>query len=366
MTDEKNTAVGSIPWDLGRLPDFDYVKFGQVVDKENGRKDLVLSLEGRKTWFRLACPSGGLVLNALRVTDAMAIFEARVFADTGDRNPLASFTATRRADKAKGEAYIRAAQDAALEEALKQAGFCLYIATQAHIARGKAPASQPGQADDGGQPVEPSKAPPSPVQADAAQQEGKDNVPTQTVRQPEPVPGTPSPAPAEPPPQTTPASQPAPVEPQARGTTPPQSAAQPQSGAVPAQGDKDAAPVVDINTRQPVAAGTNEGKAPPEPEPAPATEDGSVPEALAQSAEPAPVAYTPDMPADEIAALMTLEQAQAFVVKSGTCKGWTLAQVAKDRPTSLRWLQSVCPFADNELKAAATLVLRELELAMAG
>ena len=88
MTDEKNTAVGSIPWDLGRLPDFDYVKFGQVVDKENGRKDLVLSLEGRKTWFRLACPSGGLVLNALRVTDAMAIFEARVFADTGDRNPL--------------------------------------------------------------------------------------------------------------------------------------------------------------------------------------------------------------------------------------------------------------------------------------
>ena len=49
MTDEKNTAVGSIPWDLGRLPDFDYVKFGQVVDKENGRKDLVLSLEDRKS-----------------------------------------------------------------------------------------------------------------------------------------------------------------------------------------------------------------------------------------------------------------------------------------------------------------------------
>ena len=76
--------------------------------------------------------------------------------------------------------------------------------------------------------------------------------------------------------------------------------------------------------------------------------------------------YTPDMTVDEITQRMTLEQAQALKVLDGTCKGWTLAQVAKDRPTSLRWLQSVCPFADNELKAAATIVLNDLELKKAG
>lgn len=62
------------------------------------------------------------------------------------------------------------------------------------------------------------------------------------------------------------------------------------------------------------------------------------------------------MSVDEICQRMTLEQTRNLKVTDGTCKGWTLAQVVKDRPASLRWLQSVCPFADNELKAAATIV----------
>ena len=90
------------------------------------------------------------------------------------------------------------------------------------------------------------------------------------------------------------------------------------------------------------------------------------PEAAAGEPKPAPVTYTPDMPVEEICQRMTLEQAQNLKVLDGTCKGWTLAQVAKDRPTSLRWLQSVCPFADNELKAAATIVLNDLQMKLAG
>ena len=73
MTDEKNT-MSSILWDLNRLPGFDFMKFTQTKDIGEGKKDLFMSLEGQKTWFRLACPSGGLVLNALGVTDAMAMF----------------------------------------------------------------------------------------------------------------------------------------------------------------------------------------------------------------------------------------------------------------------------------------------------
>ena len=241
-----------------------------------------MTLEGTKRWFRLACPNGALVLNALRVTDAMAIFEARVFADANDRNPLASFTATQKADKAKGDAYIRAAQDAALEEALKNAGFCLQISTLARVARD----AQPAQANDAGQPSETpketAKPSPAPAQADAPRQEIMGNAPA-----PKPAADSaPRPAPVGPPPHAAP--------------------------------------------------------------------------------RPAPVTYTADMTVDEITARMTLEQAQSLVVKDGTCKGWTLAQVAKDRPTSLRWLQGVCPFADNELKAAATIVLNDLELKMAG
>ena len=112
---------------------------------------------------------------------------------------------------------------------------------------------------------------------------------------------------------------------------------------------------------QPAAETGPAPETPPVPHAAPAA-------APAQEAPPAPapVTYTPDMTVEEITQRMTLEQAQNLKVLDGTCKGWTLAQVAKDRPTSLRWLQSVCPFADNELKAAATIVLNDLELKKAG
>ena len=283
MTDMKRTAERAILWDLHRLPDFNYMSFSQEVDKADGKKNLALTLEGRKTWFRLACPNGGLVLNALRVTDTMAIFEARVFADAGDRNPLASFTATQRADKTKGEAYIRAAQDAALEEALKSAGFCLDISTLAYIAKGEGSAPQTGRTDDGKQPVESPKAPRSPVQTDTPQQEAKDNAPPpagQTVQLPKPVTDiAPRPAPVGPPPHTAPASRPVPVEPQLRGTTTPQTAAQTHSGAAPVSENKDAAPVVDINTRQP--AGQSGEASPTAPEAVPAAN-------AAQEASPPP------------------------------------------------------------------------------
>ena len=315
MTDEKNTMC-TIPWDLNRLSSFDFMKFTQAKEIGGGKQDLFMSLEGQKTWFRLACPSGGLVLNALRVTDAMAIFEARVFADANDRNPLASFTATKKADKATGDAYIRTAQDAALAEALKSAGFCLQISTLAHAARD----ARPAQTDDAGQPSETPKEEtkpfPAPVQADVPKQKAGD------------------------------ASQP-PVE---------QAAAhQPHT----ASENKTAAQVVDINTHRPAVV---------EEKPAGQSVQGTLPMTQAATAAPTsePVTYTADMTVEEITQRMTLEQAKAIKVQDGTCKGWTLEQVAKDRPPSLKWLRHAAPFADNVLKAAADIVLNDLELKVAG
>ena len=326
MTDEKNMTASSpyAPWDLRRLPNFDFSEYLCVMEKPDGKGQTTeMTLEGTKKWFRLACPNGGLVLNALRVTDAMAIFEARVFADANDRNPLASFTATKKADKATGDAYIRTAQDAALAEALKSAGFCLQISTLAHAARD----ARPAQTDDAGQPSETPKEEtkpfPAPVKADVPKQKAGD------------------------------ASQP-PVE---------QAAAhQPHT----ASENKTAAQVVDINTHRPAVV---------EEKPAGQSVQGTLPMTqAATAAEPAPeaaptsepVTYTADMTVEEITQRMTLEQAKAIKVQDGTCKGWTLEQVAKDRPPSLKWLRHAAPFADNVLKAAADIVLNDLELKVAG
>ncbi len=373
MTDEKNMTTGSpyAPWDLRRLPNFDFSEYLRIVEEPDGKGQTAeMTLEGTKRWFRLACPNGGLVLNPLRVADTMAIFEARVFADTGDRNPLASFIATQRADKAKGEAYILAAQDAALEGALRASGFSLEVSLLARTVGISAAAAQPSQTDGGEQPVETPEPSPAPAQTDAPVQQTADSTPPvdKAAQSSKPAAdAAPRPAPVGPPPHAAP--RPAPVG--------------PQPHAAPAPGKERPAPaVVNIgDARQTVAAenkpdgqvGTN---TPPAPEtgPAPETPPAShaapaaapVPEAAAEEPKPAPATYTPDMSVEEITQRMTLEQAQNVKVLDGTCKGWTLAQVAKDRPTSLRWLQSVCPFADNELKAAAAIVLNDLELRKAG
>lgn len=349
MTDEKTTMERNAydPWDLGHIPGLNLMEYAKEVDR-GGKKDLELSLEGRKIWFRLVCPGGGLALNALRVTDAMAIFEARVFADADDRNPLASFTATQKADKTKGEAYIRAAQETALNEALKNAGFSLRLWSMAPRGVKQEPMAPDAKAAEDGPertpPVQETGRPTAPAQADAPRQETKGNAPAPKSA----ADAAPRPAPVGPPPHAAP--RPAPVGPQPH--------AAPTS-----EKEKPAPTVVNIgDARQTVTAenkpdsqaetGTQPG---PEATPAPETPPA-----------PAPVTYTPDMTVEEITQRMTLEQAQNLKVLDGTCKGWTLAQVAKDRPTSLRWLQSVCPFADNELKAAATIVLNDLELRKAG
>lgn len=374
MTDEKNTTAGSpyAPWDLRRLPNFDFSEYLRKVEKPDGKGQTVeMTLEGTKRWFRLACPNGGLVLNALRVSDTMAIYEARVFADAVDRNPLASFTATQRADKAKGDAYIRAAQDAALEGALRASGFSLEVSLLARTVGISAAAAQPGQTDGGEQPAETLEPSPAPAQTNAPVQEaagGAAPAVDKAAQQPKPAADTaPRPAPVGPPPHAAP--RPAPVGSQS-GTSGENRPAPvgPQPHAAPAQEKEKSAPtVVNIGDVRQAAAAENkpDGQVERDTQPGPEAAPAAAPAQEAPPA-PAPVTYAPDMTVEEITQRMTLEQAQNLKVLDGTCKGWTLAQVAKDRPTSLRWLQSVCPFADNELKAAATIVLNDLELKLAG
>lgn len=92
----------------------------------------------------------------------------------------------------------------------------------------------------------------------------------------------------------------------------------------------------------------------------------TVPEAsTATVAEPAAPSYTPDMSVEEISERMTLDEARNYVVNSGVCKGWTLAQVAERRAPSLRFYV-FSDNGDNVLKAAATLVLNDMGMRKAG
>ena len=63
---------------------------------------------------------------------------------------------------------------------------------------------------------------------------------------------------------------------------------------------------------------------------------------------------------------MTVDEAMAVVVEDGICKGWTLGQVLERRRGSLKFFTS--PFCEfrNTIKAAATLLFRELEQEKAG
>ena len=71
-------------------------------------------------------------------------------------------------------------------------------------------------------------------------------------------------------------------------------------------------------------------------------------------------AYTEDMKVEDICSLMSLEDAQNYVVKEGACSGWTLAQVADRRPASLKFYMNGYQGKDNILRAAAWIISQKM------
>ena len=82
--------------------------------------------------------------------------------------------------------------------------------------------------------------------------------------------------------------------------------------------------------------------------------------------EPPAAAYTQSSPVEKIRRQMTYEQAQNVIVDCGTCKGWTLAQVADRRPASLRWYVKGYQGENNILRAAAAIIWDSLQEKQAG
>lgn len=380
MNANETTIIRTVPaaGALHKVPGFDPLSHLQRVTNGNGDQVLQLGLPYKRLWFRLACPSGRLLLNPLRITDQMAIFEAQVFFQREDPTPASSFTSTKTAQEARG--YIRAAQDEALSIALDNAGFGIQLCDVTQSADGgnaipetsrlqasAASRVQPQRKDpalttpaSGGTkqiPQEQEAAetmPPSrPVQSaeiedaavsNQAQETVAETLPAAQQLQEEVSPADAVPAHAE---ELAEAVGTAQAESQVAETA--------ELHQEPAdQIAQENSPIKVLN----FLAETGVASAP--------VEDAAAAAITEAETAGTSLAYTEDMSVEEIAARMTVEEAQKMIVTSGPNKGWTLAQVAERRPSSLKFFTTPYCEAGNIFKAAATLMLQEVNQQKAG
>lgn len=305
-----NSAVAA----LNHVPGFDPLKFlRRTTSRKTGEDVMRLDLRYKKLWFRLACPPGRLKLNALRITEKMAIFEAKVYRDREDAEPLSSYVANCTLDATPGGLYVEAAQEEALDTALSNAGFGIQFA------------------DVGSESEEYGSEVPVGAKAEIAKPvQTKVEVAEPVQKQPESVKATP----------------------QESAKTDPLDAIMADDMPVPEQVT---AEVVE-KPKTVVLESVQSAQTPPEP-----TQN-----VIVLEQEPPAAAYTQSSPVEEIRRQMTYEQAQNVIVDCGTCKGWTLAQVADRRPASLRWYVKGYQGENNILRAAAAIIWDSLQEKQAG
>ena len=305
-----NAAVAS----LNHVPGFDPLKFlRRTTSRKTGDDVMRLDLRYKKLWFRLACPMGRLKLNALRITEKMAIFEAKVYRDREDAEPLSSYVANCTLDATPGGLYVEAAQEEALDTALSNAGFGIQFA------------------DVGSESEEYGSEVPVGVKAGVAKPvQTKVEVAEPVQKQPEPVKATP----------------------QESAKADPLDAIMADDMPVPEQTTAE----VVKKPKTVVPESVQSAQTPPEPPQ----------NVIVLEQEPPAAAYTQSSPVEEIRRQMTYEQAQNVIVDCGTCKGWTLAQVADRRAASLRWYVKGYQGENNILRAAAAIIWDSLQEKQAG
>ena len=316
-----NAAVAA----LNHVPGFDPLKFlRRTISRKTGENVMRLDLRYKKLWFRLACPTGRLKLNALRITEKMAIFEAKVYSDREDAEPLSSYVANCTLDATPGGLYVEAAQEEALDTALSNAGFGIQFADVSVESEEYGSEVPVGAKAEIAKPVQVKAGTAQPVQA-------KVKVAESVKKQPEVV-------------KT--------VQEEPIKATDPLDAIMPDDMPVPEQVT---AEVVE-KPKTVVLESVQPAQTPAEPPQ----------NVIVLEQEPPAAAYTQSSPVEEIRRQMTYEQAQNVIVDCGTCKGWTLAQVADRRAASLRWYVKGYQGENNILRAAAAIIWDSLQEKQAG
>lgn len=300
-----NSAVAA----LNHVPGFDPLKFlRRTISRKTGEGVMRLDLRYKKLWFRLACPTGRLKLNALRITEKMAIFEAKVYRDREDAEPLSSYVANCTLDATPGGLYVEAAQEEALDIALSNAGFGIQFADVGSESEEYGSEVPVGAKAEISKPVQTKAEVAKPVQKQAESVKSAKADPLDAIMADDmPVPE-----------QTT-------------------------------------AEVVE-KPKTVVLESVQPAQTPSEPPK----------NVIVLEQEPPAAAYPQSTPVEEIRRQMTYEQAQNVIVDCGTCKGWTLAQVADRRSASLRWYVKGYQGENNILRAAAAIIWDSLQEKQAG
>ena len=300
---------------LNHVSGFDPLKFlRRTTSRKTGEDVMRLDLRYKKLWFRLACPTGRLKLNALRITEKMAIFEAKVYRDREDAEPLSSYVANCTLDATPGGLYVEAAQEEALDTALSNAGFGIQFADVGSESEEYGSEVSVGAKAEIAKPVQ--------VKTELAEPAQKQPEVVKTVQE-EPI-----------------------------------KANDPLDAIM-----ADDMPVPEQVTAEVVEKPKTVVLESVQPAQTPAEPPQNV---IVLEQEPAAAAYTQSSPVEEIRRQMTYEQAQNVIVDCGTCKGWTLAQVADRRPASLRWYVKGYQGENNILRAAAAIIWDSLQEKQAG
>ncbi|MEA4848293.1 MAG: hypothetical protein VB106_13775 [Clostridiaceae bacterium] len=347
---------------LNKVSGFDPRKFLRKAISETTKEEILkLDLKYKKLWFRLVHPTGRIKMSALRITDQLAIIEARVYLDKSDPEPVASFTSSRCIKDTPGGLYVQAAQYEAQDVALTDAGFGLQFCDVSHVPGEERFGTEiPVKAVPNTVPKEPLTQTPPPVKQ--AETFIAEESPTPKHEE-MPVPPTLVQA-VEEPPQSRPvetAEFQAEREPTEK--TPAEVAAPfGEEMAVPAapahqayfsdEVHEDRGPAEESLTDEPLRAIVTDF-----PVEAVQTEPPAVELEEPATEQVAAPRYTPDMPVEDILSLMTLEEAQSLIVDVGTCNGWTMAQVADRRAASLKWYVFGYKGDNNILRAAAQMML---------
>ena len=313
---ETKTMYHAVPVvsELNRVKGFDPTRF--LRKTKDGPK---LDLSVKKLWFRLKYPNGRIKLSALKITDQLAIIEARVFFDKNDTQPVSSFTAQTNNQTTPGGLYIEMAQHNAIDEALSSAGFGIQFV----------PANESRR--------------PLVSESEVPKVEAKPIVEEPAVKVEDPIEEVVAPAPEIVEQVVTPI-----VEEKVEEAPIAEAVAEApveEAPLAPIAEKVEATPIVE--ELAPVVA---------QPEPAVVTPVHKVTEIQEDESN---LSYNKSMSVEEICALMTVEEARNYVVPFGTCKNWTMDQVASRRPVSLKYyLSPAYTGDDNILRAAATIMLR--------
>ena len=344
--------------ELNKVPGFDPLKFLRRT-----KDTLKLDLPYQKLWFRMAHPNGRMRLTALRITEQMAIFEAKVFLDRSDAEPFSMSTAQQTTQDSRD--FVKAAQNEALSQALTDAGFGIQLISagaQAELMEKSSGAAVKKAAEP---PAGPTARTTPPQKPHSAPQKGDTPAEVKSPASPIKTPqrafegektATVTTAPSKESTASETVEQRLPVEPAKKFDTLPVGPSPKTEQPVAESEQADDWPVRGNVTELPVQH-TEESESAAEPV---QPDDGAA--GAADTVVDTP-SYTKDTPMEDILQVMTLEQAQQVIVDDGICKGMTIAQVAEKRPVNLRYYLIPGKSKNNMVRAAAQLVLDSLQKA---